>query len=793
MSGLKSSHGGLTRRGFLKTAGAVGALGLTGAVGMTSVDGWLVPARAAAEAREEVKYIFHNQHCGCRCNLKCTTRDGRLVLVEPHQVEDKHYEKICARGLSEIEHIYSAKRIQTPLKRVGERGEGKFAAISWDEALDEIASNIKAVQEKYGKESLLVMNSIESMARRTPWLPYLLGAQAGGFMGLDKNQANGMDRAFSVPARSSKSPSSIYSWSDASFILNFSNVLETGVTWTDAFFEAQDAGTKIVTVDPRYSVTASKSDQWIPIKPGTDLALVLGMIKRIVDEELYDVDFMRKNTSFPFLVSKSTGLIVKQGEGEAAAPLVWDEASGSAKPYNGDGVEPSLFGEFELDGELCATEFSLLVDQTQSYSLEWAVSETGVSRDVIISLADEYVKGPSIINIGYGGTDKVLNGDILGHAFAVLAALTGNSGKPGTGVGFYFANSGLTHYASLKAWPLPKGAAAAPSPVPFFNMCREDNSVRACIFFGDQPAQRQPGAAVSREWLKGLDFLAMVDMYYTSSASYMDIILPACSKFEFEEEISGVTVVNNYVEMSQKVLDPIFESHSDFWIECELCRRLGFEDFLPESSEALVRYQLQATSANMEGITFEALEQNEYMMRLKGSEVMPQKWLDQKYDTATGKIELYYEDMIDFNQALPVYEEPYEINEGNPLSSDYPFVFNQVRSRFRIHSSYTDAAWIQQFYEPCVEMNPDDAAERGMADGDLVEVFNANGSYKTHLRLSENVRPGSLAAVESSYESAMEEGILQSVTTVTVAPRTWKLAYGPQLAFCDLRVAVRKA
>lgn len=140
MTGNDGSRAGLTRRSFLKTAGATaGALGIAGAAGMTATSDWLAPTQAYAEPEERVAYLCHQFHCLGGCCLKCTVRDGRLSLIEPNDAVDPQDQRICLRGINEIQHVYAADRIQTPLKRVGGRGEGKFVAISWDEAIQTIA------------------------------------------------------------------------------------------------------------------------------------------------------------------------------------------------------------------------------------------------------------------------------------------------------------------------------------------------------------------------------------------------------------------------------------------------------------------------------------------------------------------------------------------------------------------------------------------------------------------------------------------------------------------------------
>ena len=133
----------ITRRNFLKTTAAVGAVGLAGAGGMATTNGWLAPAEAHADGGERVAHLCHQFHCLTGCNLKCTIRDERVSLIEPSDLAEKSHRTICLRGINEVAHVYSEDRLQTPMKRVGERGEGKFVQISWDEAIDTIYQELK--------------------------------------------------------------------------------------------------------------------------------------------------------------------------------------------------------------------------------------------------------------------------------------------------------------------------------------------------------------------------------------------------------------------------------------------------------------------------------------------------------------------------------------------------------------------------------------------------------------------------------------------------------------------------
>ncbi len=193
----KRSENGLSRRGFLKGVGAAGALGAAGAAAMTSTQGWLKPIAADAAAGDRVAYTYHHSHCGGMCPLKCTVRGGRLAMIQPNDICEDRYRTICLKGISEIQHIYGDKRIQTPLKRVGERGEGKFVSVSWDEALDEIVDQIKRIQAESGKGSVMVTSGAEA---DVPFLAPVLGARGGGNPGIDVGVGNGLDPATGMGA-----------------------------------------------------------------------------------------------------------------------------------------------------------------------------------------------------------------------------------------------------------------------------------------------------------------------------------------------------------------------------------------------------------------------------------------------------------------------------------------------------------------------------------------------------------------------------------------------------------------
>lgn len=803
MSGTNGPVPAITRRGFLKTTGVTaGVLGVAGAAGMLSADGWLAPNEAHAAPEEKVACTYHQAHCRGHCMLKCTVRDGRLCLIQPNDKAKASLQTVCLKGISEIQHVYSTERIQTPLKRVGERGSGEFEAISWDEAMDIFGENVKKCWDEYGKQSVFVSACMESEVASE--LPALLGACSDGIGGIDIGYANGLGPVYGAKKRSGPLAATsafhgVTDWANSRTLLFVGcNFIESSLTQTKPLFDALEGGTYAVAIDPHYSPTASKCNQWMPIQPGTDAALFLGMITSILDNTLYDDEYVRAHTTLPLLVSVDDGSFLRDHaptadtpeDGEANPFKVWDETTNAAVAHNAQSVTPALEGTFEVDGRACTTVFELLKKNQKNYSLTWASEVTNIPADDIAALAERYATGgPASIALGYGGNDKYANADIAGHAAGILAALTGNFGRAGGGVGYPGFGYGS---AALGSWKLAADMKATTLDVPLFGLPYEDRGIKCFIGVGDQLQQRFADLNKLLDWVQGLDFIVYADVYHGTGAQYADLVLPICSRFESDEEIGGVRSNKGQVMLRQKVLEPLFESKTDFAMEREMARALGLENVLPASNEERVRHMLDtAENPKVKGITLELLQENQGVEPYRGANTVP--FSDQKYPTASGRLELYRADMIKFGQQLPAYEAPEETGPDSKLRATYPLQLCQMRTRFHIHNQFCDATWIRQYHTASLEMNSVDLEARGLADGDTVEVFNDRGSFKCPVRVNEAIRPGSPRIIEGEWTKFMVEGNIQNVTNPGITDRGRALISGPVIPYNDTLVDVKKA
>lgn len=791
MSGKKSPQGGLTRRGFLKTTGAVGALGLAGAVGMTTAEGWLAPAEATEVSEERVAYTYHQTHCRGNCTLKCTVRDGRLCLIEPNEAAEAGFRKLCVKGLSEIQHVYSTERVQTPMKRVGERGSGEFISITWEEAMEIFAENIKRIWAEHGKDAVIAWTPGEN-SQEVAELRNMLSCTAGNWNGIDIGYANGLYPLYGGSGSAANGVT--MGGNEITDLVNTktllvvgSNFVESGLPHCSSFFDAQDAGMYSVMFDPIFTPSAGKCDEWVPMESGTDPALFLGLISCVLDGGWIDEDFIRQHTTFPFLVSMADGSLYRKGEGDTYGVIGED---GALHAFDEAGLTASLEGEIEIDGVKYQTAFSQLKANAVKYDAAWASEVTGIPADKIAEVAKRYAtNGPAVIDVGYGGGDRFQNADIAGHAAGILAAITGNFGLPGTGVGTIF-NGGYDIGNLLGSWPLPADMKTKKLGFPTWDLPYRENNIKAFITWGDLQ-QRFPALDTAMEWLKTLDFIVAADVYHISCMDYADLVLPIASRFECDEEIGGVRTARKHVAMRQKVLDPLFESKTDFAAQYEIAKALGLEDVLPKTAEERAEYQLANTkSARIKGITLDDLKKNNGVVSYNDFGEEKHTFSDFNFGSSTGRLEVYYEKMLEFGQALPVWEPPHQVYEEG---GKYPLRFLQVKTRYHIHDQFCDAEWIRQFYETNLEMNPADMEARGLETGDEVEIFNDWGSFGCKALANESVRPGTVKIYQGEWTKYMSFGNLQNVTNPAVTERGKALANGPVILSNDVLVEVKKA
>ncbi len=389
---------------------------------------------------------------GCHggCIHKTHVKDGKIDKVERLIYPDGEKGTICRKGVAGARFPYLNDRLRYPLKRAGRRGEGKWERITWEQALDEIAEKIKKIREEYKPESVAIMAWGNSVSPANGIQTRLLGSrfqnllQATNFVNgwpIDSNIAFASYFSYGTSYATTMDPRTLLEGNTQYMIAWGINPAETAPRFWEQISKARKKGAKFVDIGVMFDDTAKRADWWIPVNVGSDAALCLAMINIIINERLYDEEYVTKYTNGPFLVRMDNGKFLRERDlsstGDPQKYIVWDEERHQPKAiapgtYEFSGYKPALLGTYGPGGVDCKPAFQLLADLANNYLPEKAEEITGVSPENIERLAREYatIKPAAILqNCGmrYGNSGNVY------RVLNALGAITGNTGMMGGG------------------------------------------------------------------------------------------------------------------------------------------------------------------------------------------------------------------------------------------------------------------------------------------------------------------------------------------------------------------------
>ena len=724
-------------------------------------------------------------HCpGNACGILAHVQDGRVTRLEPAPFPDNRYTRICQKGLSTLQILYHPDRLQYPLRRVGNRGEGKWERLSWDEALDYVAERLTEVAARYGSRSVAwVLGGPGSGSTKFGAYIRLAGCFQGTRVSTwgygDAADACGTTPTFGAHRlgnfiASLAGPKLNICWG--------TNPGESTPFLMRSLLDDKEKGVPLVVIDPMFTITASKADDFLGVRPGTDTALALGLMHQILEDGLEDRDFLSHYTVGTYLVRQDNGRYLRGSDvslTDGDTYMVWDTATSQARPV--ESVEkPALEGGYNVGNMPCKTAFQMLKELIEEYSPSRAAEISGVSEDKIVRLARAYAsQKPANIhtNMGLGRT---YHGDTSFRAVGMLAALTGNVRPPGAsghrpvqynwgaflnprpGQPSYTRMGILNMYDAIaKGEPYPVRAVWF-SFINFINQCTNNNRIL-------------------NEIIPKLEFIVVADMFMTTTAQYADVVLPVCTFLEFTDMVQGPFP---YIQLQQQVIPPLYESRSDVQILRELAPRLGFGEYF-KSEEEFIDLLLEP----VEGIGVQQLKKGPTILTLPSRPA--ESTVSARFRTPSGRIEFYVEKLVPFGEALPAYKEPLESNR-QPLARKYPLSLIQVHSKFHVHSSFLKSAWLHELDpEPVLEMNPADASKRHIEDDSLVEMFNDRGRVRLKARLNPGVQPGVLNLAHGWWPSHFQEGDLNAVTNDDINP-VHEVTYEANMSMNDNLVEVRK-
>ncbi|NDJ61434.1 MAG: molybdopterin-dependent oxidoreductase [Chloroflexi bacterium] len=777
----------ISRRSFVKWSAAMGgtaaALSTMDFSRVLAQDGTEL-AEAFGEGGEMIRTCCPAHNCGGRCMLIAHVQDGVITRLSS---DDREYDEIddprllaCARGKSYRRRLYHPDRLRYPMRRVGERGEGNFERISWDEALDLAAENITRIRDQYGNGALYVPYGTGSYQEMNgSFLGARLFNMIGGSLSYYNNYSwAAIERVTPTVYGTRMTGNQRQDWLNSRyFILWGWNPAEMIDGTNSAYFikKARENGAKIVVIDPRKTLTAvSLADDYIPIRPGTDTAMMTAMAYVMITEDLYDRDFVETYC------------------------LGFDS---SQMP---DGLEDE---ESYIDYVLGNSDG---VPKTP----EWAEAITRVPREKIIQIAREYATiKPGVLYQGYGMQRRAYGEQVV-RAGCVLPALTGNVGIPGgwaSGIAYQAPDWGPIW------WNVPGGENGVAASIPSFLWSEAavrgtemtaadgvvgadslDSNIKLIYTIASNCLVNQHGNANrSAEILRDeslVEYLIVQDHFLTSTARFADLLLPACMGFETWGLQDGWKYGDD-VFIAPQILEPPFETKSDFRICADIAARLGVEEAFTEGRderewiEWILDNNYRAGRFPDAPTLDEFIEQNLGVYTLQITEPAV-AFADFRADpeenplpTPSGKIEIFSRELFDMGNpeeipAVPKYIQEWESPFG-PEAEQYPLQAIGHHYLHRVHSTHHENDWLEEAFPQRVTINPKDARERGIEDGDTIRVFNDRGTLQAVCRVTNRIMPGVIDVPQGAWYSPDADGVDVGGCVNTLTSERWTpIAFG---------------
>lgn len=806
------------RRAFLKgSAAALGVAALAGAgcapkqeLENTNIEAY------PTEIDDPTEHYFGvcRGNCFGGCALDISVRDGKVVATDAAKLPDEKYMRICQRGHSHLQRIYDPERVKTPLRRVGERGSGEWEQITWDEAINEIATKWKQYQQESGPESIAFMAGSGNFGVWGTHYANRLRDKMGA-----TNAQFCYDNCYFHAGIHVEGVGDGFNANEIADIVNAKVVVLWGANPAVAqpqnwhfIMDAKDAGAKIVVIDPNYTVSAAAADLWIPIRPATDAALLMAMINICVEKNLLDEHAIKNLSVGPFLVKESDGKFlrqsdlgveVKEGEQDAFIVMGTDGKFGTTEEI----ADPVYEGSYEVKGIQVTCAFTRLVDSCKEWTVERAAELCDISAETIVEFTEMYAAGPSSIYQGFG-PDHYVNGERAYFTQIALAAITGNIAKPGATCGYDWTYAGLMKYVKT-ALMTPEGAMPGATVVTPDMMEIIKNgkvadrpiNLRSLYIWVSNPVANQTDHNSWIELFNMLDLVVVVDMRMGDTANYADIVLPCVHWFESEEIMPQTSP---YLLIQEKAVDPLYESKTDVEIVNMLGQAMGYGDDFNLSVEDYLRGVLGGELAVKDNITLDRLRE-EHAINIMGGDPYYIHGGSGTFRTSTTRLNFYYESPAPYivygqefdaeRNRLPYWEPPAEAwpetvggFEANPLAKKYPIVFTTERNKMKCHTQFGHNPWLLEIYdEPVLRINPADAEARGIADGDYVRAYNDRGDCVFKAVFHDGCRPGMVIAPKGWEEDQFKQGHYNNLTSRAFNPFT------PNNCFFDVLIEIEKA
>jgi anaerobic dimethyl sulfoxide reductase subunit A len=695
------------------------------------------------ESQDQIIRTICNSHCGGTCEMNVHVKDNKITRIEP---DDRlGHPRMCARGHAYRQRVYAPDRLLYPLKRTGPRGSGEFARISWDEAIETVAQGLQKVKAAYGNAAILhfcsmcdphTLHHVDAFHR--------LLCQFGGYTapwGFISHEGATFAAGLTYGARrkyvqtehgadefASSKLIIMWGWNPAT--------TELGSLTPLALALAREKGTRIVTVDPRFTDSAAAfADQWVPIRPGTDAAALLAMAQVVIKEKLQDQAFIDQYTT---------------GYEPFKAYVLGEE----------DGVEKTP---------------------------EWASAISGVPAATIARLAREFATNKPATLVTSIGPGRSAMGEQYHRAAHALEAITGNTAFQNWQSSGSFRKLTFSDQLTSPPNPVEEGMPPRKIALPYRSKTVNSSARVNVSSFANAILKGKAGgypADYKAIWLSNtnylnqlgdvnttarafnqLDFVLVTEQFMTPTARYADIVLPVCTFLERDDIVAPRS--GQVFAILNKAIEPLGESKSQREICQLLAKKLGLEDYGDASAEAMVKSIVEQASEEVDLPDFETLKK-EGLHRVKRAEPRetqkdsPGKIGDKPLKTSSGKIEIYSEVALAMNHPrippIPKYLETWE-GLNDPLATRFPLQLISPHFKRRAHSQFDNLPWLRELQTQALSINTVDAAQRGIQPGDRVRVFNDRGEVRIPAKVTERIMPGVVALPQGAWYTPDENGI----------------------------------
>lgn len=623
--------------------------------------------------------------CYAGCGVLIHMKDGKPIKIEGDPGAPVNRGIVCEKATASLEYLYHPERLRVPLKRTGSRGRGDWQRITWDEALKIISDRLKSVKEESGAESVVFIHGAAKGFQDTYLKRFAnaFGSPNVASMGhvcfLPRKFGSTTTFGYYPNAEYEYPPQCIVVWgSNKAKIAEFHNTLE-----------AVKKGVRLIVIDPRKTELSQRADVWVQLRPGSDLALALGLINVIIKEELYDKSFVKEWT----------------------------------------------------------IGFEELKEHIEGYPPERVEEVTWVNRDVIRKMASMYATlKPAFIQMG-NALEHTINSFQTVRAISILKALTGNLSVPGGEIyreplpilDRYAPELSLDHMLPDEKKILRLGAKSRFAPLyqyahppAVIKAMREGKPypVRMAYIQGANPLLTYPNGKEVFKAFVGLEFLVVADLFLTPTAALADIVLPSASYLEFDNIVNPPYYPIAQVQQKVAELD---ECWPDFRILNKLAQKTEMGEYFWDNEKDFLDLILRPAS-----ITFDDFREQGSM----AGKIAHHHYKKNGFNTPSGKVEIFSTQIKKWGfDPLPVYYEPPETPFADPeLAKEYPFIFISWKSEYYRHSGQRQIKSLREKHpEPIVYINPKTAAGLGINEGDWVRVATKRGSIRQKATLSEGI------------------------------------------------------